>query len=102
MKKETAVEELPCTMPRYMPGDIVNCKDGSIGVIVKSEVIINGSMVEWNQKLPDKIEHGGEPKYSLDRIPDYGYLSKSAWWTSSEFDQVILGNLHAIKPRESK
>lgn len=83
-------------MPKFFPGDVVKTAAGGIGLIVQAQVIINGSKIDWNGKLPDKIEHGWPPSYALDAIPGFPRPHKYAWWTASEWIEVMRGPLHAI------
>ena len=93
---EDVTPEENCAMPRYYPGDIILTKAGEVGIIKEAKVIINGGRVEWNEKLPENIEHGWPSGYSLDSIPGFPSPSKVAWWTADEWDKVAKGVLHRI------
>jgi len=83
-------------MPKFLPGDIVETLSGEIGIIVEAHTLINGSKIEWNRELPDKLECGHAPTYAIDAIPGFHRPKKYAWWEAGDWSRVLRGPLHAI------
>ncbi len=94
---EPIEKEQHCALPLYRPGDIIKTKKGSICVITEANTTINGTTVEWNDDLPDIINHGDFPSYSVDPIDPKNFSEKNAWWHSDEWIGVIKGSLHMTK-----
>lgn len=66
-------------LPQYFSGDIFKSKDGEFGIIAEC----NHSSCGW------------PPSYSAAKIPGYKN-GKYAWWRADEWEQVLLGPLHAL------
>ncbi len=84
----------------HLPGDVALTHDGSIGLIVKVQIITTRSRhVEWNFLYGGNALKEGESvgveRYALDAIPGYS-ISKLAWWTLPDFKQVLHGPLHQV------
>ena len=74
--------------PHLIVGDIVEIKNGKIGVIAEATVTVDASSYVWNQDIPKLKNHGCMPAYAIDFIGDRGN-EKRAWWEASEFKQVV-------------
>lgn len=93
-------------LTRFLPGDIVHCRDGTIAQIHEAKVFWRHpsgvtKQVNWNfrpelyQKAdfdPEKIV--GE-KYTLVEIPGHR-LHTQGWRRIGEFEKVLCGPLHDV------
>ncbi len=68
------------TPGKYLPGDILKMKDGSIGVV--GEIHINPA-----QEDPHYCS------YQLEKVPGFR-LEYLAWWREDEVVDVVFGVLH--------
>jgi hypothetical protein len=83
--------EQPGEMPRLRPGDVVRVND-DIGVISQAEVVIDGSTRNWDWH-GEIVSHGNVPTYAVQFRSGTGH--KTAWWTTTEFDEIVsLGPFH--------
>lgn len=89
--------ETPGSLPAYLPGDIVETRYGGIGVIVKAQVVVDGSPISWNGSLPATLTIAQEPTYELESVPGYPAPSRAAWWRASDWASIVApGPLHVL------
>lgn len=116
MKIQTTISKLlPSQKPDlhrlYYPGDIVRTSQGGIGIITEAEICGE----PWSdpeaikQALQDDARGNADrkpdpynliPQYSLSAIPGFQAPPFDAWWTSDEWEEVVLGPLHLILDKE--
>lgn len=77
-----------CSLPHLIPGDVMRTKKGNICIIDEAQTTVNGSKVQWNDDLPEKIEHGHFPSYSVQFL-DPSCYEKTAWYSSDQFLTIL-------------
>ena len=77
-----------CCLPNLIPGDVVRTKKGNIAIIDSAKVTVNGGSINWNEDLPEIIEHGWMPSYSITYLNGKCF-EKCAWFEASEFLTVL-------------
>jgi len=65
------------TRPGLFPGDLVST-NGILAIVVAARVVIDGTIFNWNAKLPDKYQQANIPSYQLaplDGVPMTTWLN---------------------------
>ena len=77
---------------KYFPGDVVKeNKSGTIAIVVKAQMTINGKAYNWNEDLPEGMDYCNGPSYALDEVS--GSLSKHAWFSKDELTLMKSGSM---------
>ena len=78
-------------VPSLRPGDVVQV-GCNIGVISKSQVVVDGSCCNWYNVKP-MVDHGNMLSHAIEWGSANGL--RNAWWNRSELKVVSLGPFHA-------
>ena len=52
------------TRPGLFPGDLV-LTNGQLAIVIAARVVIDGTIYNWNAKLPEKHQQANIPSYQL-------------------------------------
>jgi len=89
-------EEQRHPMTKYLPGDILKMKDGTIGMV---GVAVVGD-VSWNDLHTKTVRQSefSNDGYTLIRIPTVKF-SRAAWWSNEDVTECIYGPMHELLTR---
>ena len=92
IKRALGSEDKPKAFDRYLPGDIVKTKLGSLAVIEKSIGNSQGRSLDWRFKWDDDVK----PQYSIDFLHHAQHEDDHvcAWIKHEDLELIQAGPLH--------